>query len=117
MTEEVPTEFGRLVKRHREARNMSKLRLAKDTGLSDGYINLIESGGRGKRPARDVVLAIAQALDAPANDLLGAVGLEPVDDGSPTFKAVVGADPLLRSNQKQVLLMLYEVFIGKTAER
>lgn len=115
--DEGATEFGRVVERLRNERNMSQERVAELAGLSDGYISLIERGQRGKRPGRDTVLALAQAFNVDANVLLQAAGLPLIDraHSRPSFEAVVKGDPLLRADQKDVLTRLYSVFVRGTA--
>ena len=96
---------------------MSQKRLADLTGHTDGYISQLETGSRGRRLDRDLVVGIAQALAAPVNELLVAAGHDPVavDDGPSRFHAVVTADPLLRADQKKILAELYAVFVGRLA--
>lgn len=111
-----PGEFGRLVRKYREARNMSQERLAQEAGLSNGYISLLETGRRGERPSRDTVIGIAQALRASIPELLHAAGrLEPGDDiapdSRPTFADFVRTDPNLRSDQKVILIDLYNSWV------
>lgn len=112
--------FGTLVKRYREARNMSQERLAELAKLSSGYISLIETGNRGKRPSRDTVIGIAQALDADVVEFLRVAGrLEPADDINPDgsripFERFVNTDPALRSDQKKVLIDLYRSWVRRT---
>lgn len=96
---------------------MSQERLAELAGLTNGYISQIETGKRGKRPSREAVLAIAQALQRPAAPLLRAAGrLQPGDEGdeSPGFSDVVARDRLLRADQKDILTRLYAVFVRGT---
>ncbi len=114
-----PTAFGELVQRYRERRGMSQERLAKEAQLSGGYISLIETGQRGKRPPRDTVLAIAQALGAPTEKLLEAAGRQQPGDEvdepkRPTFEEFVRTDPLLRSDQKRILLDLYSSWVRRS---
>lgn len=112
------SELGRLVKEHRERRSLSQKRLGQMAGgLSDGYISQLETGSRGKRPQRDIVIALAQALSVSANELLDAAGLPlvPEDHSTEQFAAIVRADPLLRADQKKILVDLYTVFVGKSA--
>ena len=118
---EGPSKFGELVKRARLDRNLSQARLAKLAGLSNGHISLIETGKRGKEPRRDVVLAIAQALNYPAIDMLRAAGKVPPEEtlsgpGRPSFAAFVRSDPLLRADQKEVLIDMYAVLVRWTGE-
>ena len=111
------TEFGRLVRKYREERSMSQKRLAVLTGRTDGYISQLETGSRGKRLDRDLVVAVAQALHAPLNEFLTAAGLDPVEpaDHPQEFAATVTRDPLLRSDQKRVLIDIYATFVGRSA--
>lgn len=99
---------------------MSQDRLAELSGLSNGYISLIETGGRGKKPSRDTVISLAQALNAPLVDFLRASGrLRPedetvVDRGRPSFEAFVATDSALRTDQKKVLIDLYKSWVRST---
>lgn len=116
-----PTELGRAVKRYRTERNMSGERLSALIGKSNGYIAQLETGARGKRPGRDVVVSIAQHLNAPLAELLRAAGLlEPGDDlipeGRPSFETFVNTDPALRTDQKRVLIDLYRSWVGRTVQ-
>jgi transcriptional regulator with XRE-family HTH domain len=110
------SEFGRLVRKYREERSMSQQRLADLTGHTDGYISQLETGSRGKRPDRDLVVSIAQALHVPLNELLVSAGLDPIEQGNhrANFATAVTTDPLLRSDQKRVLIDIYEVFVGRS---
>lgn len=110
-------QFGRLVRKYREERSMSQDRLGKLVQRTDGYISQLESGTRGKRLSRDMVVAIAQALNAPVNDLLAAAGHDPIetDNSRSRFVHMVETDPLLRADQKRVLLDLYSIFVGRVA--
>src|SRR4051794_661677 len=71
--------FGELVLAIRTRRGFSQKQVARLGGISPGYVGLIESGERGKRPSRDKVLAIADGLratDAERTALLRAAGHE-----------------------------------------
>jgi transcriptional regulator with XRE-family HTH domain len=113
-----PTTFGRRIREAREARNMSGERLAEMAGVSASYVSLIETGARGRRPSKDVVLAFAQALRVPAAELLRDAGRDGDADeaaaaGGASFEQAVRRDPLLRSDQKRVLIDLYAVLTGR----
>lgn len=110
--------FGAVLRRYREARSMSQERLAEAAGVSPGYVSLVETGKRGKRPSRDVVISLAQALRVDPVILLRAAGrLQPGDrlspDERPTFEDFVQTDPALRSDQKGVLISLYRSYVGR----
>lgn len=111
--------FGALVLRYREARNMSQDRLAELAGLSGGYISLIEQGQRGRRPSRNTVIRVAQALNAPLGELLAAAGrLKPGEEVSPerrvSFTEFVQTDPALTAQQKGILIDLYSSWVRAT---
>lgn len=98
---------------------MSQDRLAQLSGLSGGYISLLEQGQRGKKPSRDTVIRIAQALNAPLAEMLGAAGrLKPGEDLSPeqraSFTEFVNTDPALTAQQKAILIELYSSWVGGT---
>ncbi|MDQ3107844.1 MAG: helix-turn-helix domain-containing protein [Actinomycetota bacterium] len=105
------------MKAKRDGRGMSQARLAELAHLTDGYISQIETGSRGKRFNRDIVIALAQALEAPPNELLEAAGLPTIDEAQTParYTTVVNSDPFLRADQKRLLVELYTVFVGKTA--
>lgn len=111
-----PSEFGPLVRELRMKQGMTQARLHRESGLSDSYINMLESGARGQRITRDTVVALADGLRAtPAerNRLLIAAGipLDGVVDG-PSFEEFVNQLVHLRPNQKQILIDLYRTFVG-----
>lgn len=60
---------GQRIKKYREDKGISKYRLAKLSGISEGAISLIESGKR-KEPTVDTLLKIARALDISAWELI-----------------------------------------------
>jgi transcriptional regulator with XRE-family HTH domain len=112
-----PTKLGLLVAKYRSERGISQGALAKTAGLTDGYVSQIETGSRGKRPSRDVVIALAQALKINPAELLQAADYEvgrDGDDTAATFRRVVETDPTLRSDQKQILLSIYESYTGRS---
>lgn len=115
--------FSAKLKELREKARLSQPQLAERTGLSKGYIGGMETGARGKRPSRDVILALARALDVPPLELLIAAGRDsPADrDGPltprPSFQHLVKTDPLLRSDEREMLIRLYESYVGRRAPR
>jgi transcriptional regulator with XRE-family HTH domain len=69
-------DFGRRVKKRREALEMSLEELSEAAELSPNYIGSVENGRRD--PSLSTVLALAKGLKAPPAELLGAVeGLSP----------------------------------------
>lgn len=67
--------FGMLLKRWRNARRLSQLDLALESGISQRHVSFLESGRA--RPSRSMVLQLAEALHVPlreSNLLLQAAG-------------------------------------------
>ena len=60
--------FSRVVKRHRERRQLSRAALAERSGLHQTYIGLLERGERS--PNLDTAKAIANALGLSLNQLI-----------------------------------------------
>ena len=112
------TPFSAKLKELREKANLSQPQLAERTGLSKGYIGGMETGDRGKRPSRDVVLSIARALDVEPLELLVAAGRDQPADrdgyrpGRPTFEQFVKGEHLLRDDEKAMLIRLYQSYVG-----
>src|SRR5215470_15186752 len=70
-----PRGFGRLLREWRTARGMSQLALSLHTGVSARHLSFLETGRAS--PSREMVLALAQALEMPLRDrntFLGAAG-------------------------------------------
>lgn len=113
-------DFGAALKRLRQARGLSQNGLSNAAGLGSGSVNQFESGARGKRPRRDTVLALAQALRTSPKEtalLLRAAGFgdEMKDPARPTFEQFVNSDPLLRSDQKRALTGIYSTMVREAA--
>ncbi len=111
-----PSPFGVFVRRIREERGYSQAQVSELGGLSDGHLAMIESGARGHRVSRDMVLRIIQGLratDDQANELQRLAGHPPTTDLPPTpsFVEAVNTDPKLRADQKRALLDLYSTMV------
>lgn len=113
--------LGALIKRLREARNLSQERLEvlADYRPGSGMIAQIEGGTRGKRLSRTRAAALAQALRVPVTDILRAAGrLSPEEEaelrGRPTFEDFVNSDPELRVDQKRMLVGLYRTYVPRS---
>lgn len=115
-----PSEFGQLLKAKREVSGLSQPQLARLARVSAGYIGGMESGLRGKRPARDVVLRIARAFGENPYELLRAAGrLQTGDDPKakpqrPSFEQFVRGEALLRDDEKDMLIRLYRSYVDGT---
>lgn len=117
------TPFGRVLKTLRTETGFSQAQVAARAGVSPGYVGLIEVGDRGERPSLDIVKRFGQALDANVEQmelLLRAAGhLGPdehlIQDGRPSFASFVDGDPRLSRNQKKVLKLMYQTWLGDDA--
>ncbi len=72
------TFFGQLLKRYREAAQLSQSRLAQRAGFDHSYVSRLESGRRA--PTREAILRLAEALEltpAERDNLLAAAGFLP----------------------------------------
>lgn len=72
------TPFGEVLRRLRKERDISQAALARNAGVSPGYIGLIETGLRGERPSLDICKKVAQGLKldvAETEELLRAAGV------------------------------------------
>lgn len=87
-TQREPPPLARLLKGWRERRKCSQLALALEAGVSQRHLSFVESGRA--HPSRDMILALAEALDVPLRErnlLLHAGGFAPLfqqrslDDG------------------------------------
>jgi transcriptional regulator with XRE-family HTH domain len=76
-------------------------------------VSLLETGQRGRRPGRELVLKIAKAFNEPEDfwlDLTRFARDHEVIDYRPHFRDVVEADPYLTAEQKQALITTYVGF-------
>lgn len=64
-------EFGREVRRRREANNLTLEQLAERSGLTPNYIGGVETAKR--NPSLSTVIALAKGLGVPAGELLNGV--------------------------------------------
>lgn len=114
----VLSPFARRVAELRNLRGYSQQMVATAGGFSPGYIGSIESGDRGRRPSRDMVLKIARGLratDQETDELLRLAGYLTADavPDRLSFAEVVNTDPRLRSDQRKILIDLYATFTGR----
>ena len=112
-----PTPLGRRLKEQRQSRGWSQEDFAARSGIAAGMVSLLESGQRGRRPGRELVLKIAKAFNEPEDwwlDMTRYKRDHGVIDYRPAFRDVVEADPYLTSEQKHALITTY---IGFTSAR
>jgi transcriptional regulator with XRE-family HTH domain len=83
--------FGVLLRAWRSARGQSQLALSVRTGVSSRHLSYMETGRAS--PSRDMVLALAQALEVPLRDrnaLLHAAGFAPIYRETPLDAPAMG---------------------------
>ena len=69
--EEVARTFGEILRERRGEKGLSQEKLAYECNLDRTYISMLERGL--KQPSLTVVLRLAQALQAPASDMVASV--------------------------------------------
>ena len=65
--------FSKKLRCIRNKRDISQRALAEETGLSDGYISMLETEFK-KNPSYDVIKLLARALNCKVQDLIGEEG-------------------------------------------
>jgi transcriptional regulator with XRE-family HTH domain len=65
-----PQRIGKVLKRLREAKDLSQLELAKRAGVAQAYLSELEAGQK-KNPGIETLRKIAKALGVPVTKLLG----------------------------------------------
>jgi transcriptional regulator with XRE-family HTH domain len=104
-------ELGEFIKSQREVASMSVRRLAELAGVSNPYLSQIERGLR--RPSAEILQQLAKALKISVEALYVRAGLLADEDAAvPNVREAIGRDPLLTSEQKHVLLNVYESYVG-----
>ncbi len=76
------TRFGKQVRYDRETAKMTVRELAKEASIDYSYVSKIENGKATSRLSKDVVKALAQALDADELDYFRLSGLLPENLGN-----------------------------------
>jgi transcriptional regulator with XRE-family HTH domain len=64
-----PRRLKTVLRTLRERKSMSQLGLAKASGVAQGYISSLESGGK-KNPGIETLKKLARALGVPVTELL-----------------------------------------------
>src|SRR5690606_6800862 len=106
--------FGGMLRGLRGARGMSQTQLAAHADVSTRHLSFLETGRA--VPSREMVLALADALDLPLrgrNDLLGAAGFAPVFTAS-AFQSLA-LEPVRRAIDH--LLRVHEPFAAMVIDR
>ena len=115
-----PSAFGLLVKQLRLAKGWSQGTLARESGLSNGYISLVETGQRGTSPTPRTLVAMAKALECDPVPLFEAAGrrmpladiqkLQARVEGPSEVILAIQRDPLLRPGEREELVRQYIAF-------
>ncbi len=72
MASDEAVAIGRRIRKYREAKGISGVQLAKNSGISRSYISELENGaGNHTRPSARVLYALGKALGVTMSDLLG----------------------------------------------
>lgn len=115
-----PTPLGRRLRELRRARGWSQRQFADIAGIATGTVSQLETGLRGQRIGREVVLRIAKAFHEPEEWWLDLAGLGhdgQVTNFRPTFNDYVDADPHLTEQQKLALKTSYASFTSSRRRR
>ena len=104
--------LGEFIRTQRETASMSVRRLAEVAGVSNPYLSQIERGLR--RPSAEILQQLARALKISVETLYVRAGLLADEDAAaPSVREAIGRDPFLTAEQKQVLLNVYESYVGR----
>src|SRR5574341_628477 len=109
------TDLGSRIRSMREARGMSLTELAKNSGMSRGYLHLIEKGE--SSPTEEKLGALAKALDVLVSELTGEI--QSYDDlpfhVPDELRTVAEEDGLTPAEVKMLSLINYRGRQPKTA--
>src|SRR6187401_380420 len=104
--------LGEYLREQRVTAQLTLRQLAEQTGVSNPYLSQIERGLR--RPSAEILQQLAKALKISAETLYVRAGLLTDEDAlAPNVREAIGRDPLLTAEQKQVLLNVYESYVGR----
>lgn len=108
------------LKQLRVDRGWSLRELAEESGLSNGYISLLENG-RVESPSATVLGKLAQALTVPLDDLLRAAGVEiaslPASANRDVDPALASAVRRLDAGAREQLLSYAKYLAGQPRAR
>ncbi len=109
-------DLGVFIRAQRETARMSVRRLAELAGVSNPYLSQIERGLR--RPSAEILQQLARALQISAETLYIRAGFLSDDgggSGAGDTRTVIAADPRLTVEQRDVLIKVYESFVGSAS--
>lgn len=102
-------ELGLFIREQRQDVRMSLRKLSEVAGISNPYLSQIERGLR--KPSAEILQQIAKALSLSAETLYVRAGILDEREGGDDFTSALFADHRLTSEQKQVLLRVYQSFV------
>ena len=104
-------DLGGFIRQQRESAQISLRQLARQAGVSNPYLSLVERNLR--RPSAEILAQIAHGLQISVESLLTMAGIldEPAPAGAATtIEAAIEADPVLTARQKASLLDIYQLY-------
>ncbi len=103
--------LGEFIKSQRRIADLSQRELARLADLSDAYLSQLERGLH--EPSVRVLNGLSQALNVPADKLLGYLGRgDAALDNDRSTESTIATDDRLTDNQKQSMLDIYRAFIA-----
>ena len=91
------SKVGDFIKERRMAKGLSKRQLAEKAGISHSEVHRIENGER-QKPSAPMLIALANALGIPQDDILVRAGYKNGDDSTPLIEKVF---PDLKTQKQQ----------------
>ena len=102
--------LGSYIREQRRQAELSMRKLADLAGVSNPYLSQIERGL--KRPSAEILQQIARALEVSAESLYVRAGILDEEPDSDLIAAIRAQDDLT-TDQKQVLIQVYESFLAQ----
>ena len=106
-------DLGEYIREQRRQAELSLRKLADLAQVSDPYLSQIERGL--KRPSADILQQIARAREVSAESLYVRAGILDADRDS-NLVATIHAQSDLTTEQKQVLIRVYQSFLSENEE-
>ncbi len=106
-------DLGEYIRAQRRQAELSLRKLADLAQVSDPYLSQIERGL--KRPSAEILQQIARALEVSAESLYVRAGILDEDRDS-NLIATIRAQSDLTTEQKQVLIRVYQSFLSENEE-
>src|SRR4029453_3082361 len=105
----VCSQVGDSIREQRSAARVSLRELARNAGVSNPYLSLVERGLR--KPSAESLASIPRGLKMSAETLYEQAGILDRRSGSPEPVAAIRSDDALSERHKAVLLELYETYV------